>query len=70
MLERHLSRVCENHAIKISKKAPTLADFNDALKAGGVAEVPQWRFIHHLADIRNLCDHEKKQEPSAEQVED
>jgi len=30
----------------------------------------QWRFIQHLADIRNLCDHSKADEPTAEQVDD
>ena len=32
--------------------------------------IPQWRFIQHLADIRNLCDHNKPTELSAEQVND
>ncbi len=30
VLERHLSQVCDNHAIKIAKKNPTIADYNDA----------------------------------------
>jgi len=70
VLERHLGQVCDNHGVKVPKKAPCIGDINDVLKDAGVLDVPQWRFIQHLADIRNLCDHNKKTEPTAEQVED
>jgi hypothetical protein len=70
VLERHLGQVCENHDIKITKKAPGIADLNNALKEANVIDVPAWRFIQHLADIRNLCDHDKKSEPTTEQVND
>lgn len=70
VLERHLTQVCDNHNIKITKKAPGIADLNNALKEASVIDVPQWRFIQHLADIRNLCDHDKGSEPTAEQVDD
>ena len=70
VLERHLARVCDSHGLKVTKKAPGIADLNDALKEAGVIEVPRWRFVQHLADIRNLCDHDKKTEPTAEQVDD
>jgi hypothetical protein len=68
VLEQHLGQVCENHAIKISKKSPTISDLNQALKGANVIDVPTWRFVQHLADVRNLCDHDKKVEPTAEQV--
>jgi hypothetical protein len=70
VLERHLAQVCENHGIKIAKKTPTIADLNDLLKNSAIIEVPEWRFIQHLADIRNLCDHNKRTEPTTEQVDD
>jgi hypothetical protein len=70
VLERHLSQVCDNHAIKLVKKAPTISDLNNALKDASVIEVPEWRFVQHLADIRNLCDHSKAEEPTAAQVSD
>jgi hypothetical protein len=70
VLERHLSQVCDNHSVKLTKKAPGISDFNDALKDASVVEIPQWRFIQHLGDIRNLCDHSKKAEPTTEQVND
>lgn len=70
VLERQLIQVCDNHGVKITKKAPGIADLNDALKNADIIDTPQWRFIQHLADIRNLCDHSKKSEPTAEQVDD
>lgn len=70
VLERHLKQVCDNHSIKITKKAPGIAHLNDALKKASVVDVPQWRFIQHLADVRNLCDHSKTPAPTATQVDD
>jgi len=70
VLERHLSQVCQDRTINTGKKNPTISDFNEALKSKAVIDVPQWRFIQHLADIRNLCDHSKVPEPSLEQVQD
>lgn len=70
VLERHLGQVCANHSIIVKKKTPTIADLNDALKDAKVIETAQWRFIQHLGDIRNLCDHDKKVEPTQEQVSD
>ena len=69
VLEKHLGQVCQQHGTKIAKKLPTLSTFNDALKDAGVIEIPQWRFIQHLADLRNLCDH-GRDEPTVEQVQD
>jgi hypothetical protein len=70
VLEHHLARVCDNHAIKVTAKRPGIADLNDALKSGSVVEIPMWRFIQHLADVRNLCDHSKKSEPTEAEVDD
>lgn len=70
VLEKHLHEVCVAHNIKLTKKSPTIADLNDALKNAAIIETPQWRFHQHLGDIRNVCDHDKKVEPTAEQVND
>lgn len=70
VLERHLGQVATNHNLKFRKKSPTISDYNGALKDQGVIDLPQWRFIQHLGDIRNLCDHSKKTEPTTEQVDD
>jgi hypothetical protein len=70
VLEKHLRQVCDDHAIKIVKKNPTINDLNELLKANTVIDVPQWRHISFLGDIRNLCDHDRRKEPTAEQVID
>jgi hypothetical protein len=68
VLDGHLGAVCQRHNLTLRKKDPTIADHNDALKAGSVLDVPQWRFIQHLGDIRNKCDHKKQAEPTKEEV--
>jgi hypothetical protein len=70
VLERHLKQVSNNHDVKISQKAPGISDLNNALKEASVIDIPQWRFVQHLADVRNLCDHSKDAEPTIEQVGD
>ena len=70
VLERHLLQICTDHKLTPGKKNPTISDFNEALKASGVIDLPQWRFIQHLADIRNLCDHSRTPEPTTDQVND
>jgi len=70
VLEEHLSQVCENHKIKVTKKKPTINDYNQLLKDNNVIEIKDWSFIRHLADLRNLCDHKKKKEPTKEDIEE
>jgi hypothetical protein len=70
LLEKHLAQVCQDHGVTITKKHQTISDLNDLLKNAGVIETAQWRFIQHLGDLRNLCDHNKKKEPSDAQVTD
>src|SRR5690606_16568401 len=68
VIEKHLLQVCFNHNINITKKNPSISDFNDKLKTEDVYETPIWRKIQHLGDLRNLCDHNKDKEPTREQV--
>jgi hypothetical protein len=70
VLEHQLGQVCSDHNVSMKKKDPGIADYNDALKAANVYDVAQWRYIQHLGDIRNLCDHKKPAEPTDAQVED
>ncbi|MCI0560080.1 MAG: hypothetical protein MN733_16445 [Nitrososphaera sp.] len=70
VLEKHLTEVCAARGIKIAKKHPGIADLNEALKSAGAIGTPEWRFNQHLADIRNLCDHNKNKEPTSDQVND
>ena len=70
VLERHLAKVASDHKVAIRRAHATIADLNDPLKNAGVYEVPTWRKIQHLADIRNICDHFKGREPTRDEVED
>lgn len=70
VLEKHLAAVCDTHKISLKKAHPTISTFNDALKDSSVIDVPTWRFVQHLGDLRNLCDHGKTREPSEADVSD
>ena len=70
VLEKHLRQVCSNHGVAIRKKNATIGDMNNLLKEADAVGIPQWRFIQHLGDVRNLCDHNKQEEPTSEQVSD
>ena len=68
VLEKHLAEVCANHQVQVKKKAPHISDLNDALKSADVIDVPMWRQIQQLGDLRNLCDHKKEREPDADDL--
>ena len=70
VIEKHLKHICDIHMIVFTKKRLVIADFNDKLKDGEIISVPQWRFMQHLSDIRNLCDHAREREPSRAEVDD
>ena len=70
VLERHLGNVCAKHNLKTRKKRPTINDYNQLLKDTGTIDTPTWRFIQHLGDLRNLCDHSGPKEPEQSQVDD
>jgi hypothetical protein len=70
VIEKHLSHVCDIHQIPVRKKNPNISDLNQLLRDSDIITVPQWRFVQHLADIRNICDHSKGREPSKEEVGD
>ncbi len=70
VLESHLSQVAANHNMTTRKTNPSISDLNDLLKNGGVLDTPTWRKIQRLADIRNLCDHNKERKPTRDEVEE
>lgn len=70
VLEGHLAQVCKNHDLKITKKNPTINDFNELLKKQKVIPTKDFRHIQHLADLRNLCDHKKEQDPTKTDIDD
>lgn len=67
-LETHLSKVMEKHNLKITKIKPSISDYNDKLKKNNIYDIPDWRFIQRLGDIRNLCAHKKEREPKKDEV--
>jgi len=69
VLEEHLATTCDQHKIKYSK-APSIGELNDLLKKADVIDVPTWRFIQRLGDLRNLCDHKRTNEPTRENIDE
>jgi len=71
LLERHLKLVCDRHhpPIKYSKTVG-IAKLNDLLKNAGVYDVPQWRRVQWMGDVRNNCDHFCSTDPRKEDVAD
>lgn len=70
VIEKHLHGICETRGIAISKKNPAINDFNELLKNNDVIDIPTWRLIQRLGDLRNLCDHNKTEEPTKENISD
>jgi hypothetical protein len=68
VLEKHLGHVCATHNLKSRKKHPTISDYYQMLKENDVIDTAKWRFIQHLGDLRNLCDHNKDREPTKEDI--
>lgn len=69
VLEGHLRTLCKQHRITAPKNA-MLGKLNDLLKEKGVLDIPVWRLIQHLIDLRNLCDHKKAKEPTTGNIEE
>lgn len=69
-LETHLEKVSDKHDVDIQGKNPTISTYNQALKKEGVIDVPIWRRIQNLGDIRNLCVHSKERDPTDDEVEE
>lgn len=70
VIEKHLHHVCDVHSLSVRKAHPGISDLSQLLRDANVTTIPQWRFIQHLADIRNLCDHAKGREPTKEEIAD
>lgn len=68
VIERHLSQVCDRREIKVTKKNPSINDFNTLLQSNNVIGVQDMRFIQLMGDIRNKCDHNKKEEPTDDDI--
>jgi len=69
VLERHLAKVCLSKNLTI-RKNPTISELNNVLRDASVYDIPIWRGIQHLTDIRNLCAHSKERDPTKEEVDE
>jgi hypothetical protein len=68
ILERHLKNLLRKHTPPIKyKEKDTLATLNELCKET-IYDLVTWRKVAHLADIRNLCTHDKKREPTKNEV--
>lgn len=70
ILEKHFAGVCASHSIKMKKATPGISDYNEKLKDEAVVDNKTYLLIQRLGTIRNLCDHNKKQEPTKDDIED
>lgn len=70
VLEKHFSTIVKNRTLNMKKKNPCINDYNELFKEQNVYDNVTWRLIQRLADIRNLCDHNKDREPTSEEVEE
>jgi len=70
IIEKHLAQICDDHGIAVKKKNPGISDLIQLLKDNDTITVPQWRYIQHLADIRNISDHAKEREPTKDEIFD
>ena len=70
VLEKHFETVIKAHALTLGKKNPCINDYNQKLKDEGVLDIPTWRFVQRLGDLRNLCDHNKGVDPKKEDIDE
>jgi hypothetical protein len=70
VLEKHLSQICANHAVKVTKRNPTIADFNQTIYENSIIDIAEFRRVGRLADLRNKCDHNKNVEPTQQDIQD
>jgi hypothetical protein len=70
ILESHLAKVCQNHGVTVRKKNPNISYFNDLLKSWDIFDIPRWRWLQRLGDLRNLCCHSKDREPTPDEVQE
>lgn len=68
-LEGHLHEVFRRHSITPPTKA-MLGGLIEELKKQDVIDIPAWRSLQRLADIRNLCDHRMQREPTDADVQE
>lgn len=69
VLEKHLKKVCKNHNISIEKLHPSIGDLTSMLYSEKIYLVTTHNHIISLASLRSLCDHDKENDPTREDVD-
>ena len=69
VLESHLKTVLLHKNIDL-QKAKSLAQYNELLKKHEIINIPVWRNIQFLIDLRNLCSHKDDKEPTDQNISD
>jgi len=70
VLEKHLANICSNHSIKFAKNRAAINKLNSLLKDNEIIDMKTWRFVQHLADLRNMAVHDKEQAPTKEDIQE
>jgi len=70
VLERHLKTLCAraNPPIKFTQREATISPLAEKLWKAEIMSQADWRKAQWMADIRNICDHDKEHEPKEEEV--
>ncbi|MHB8793316.1 MAG: hypothetical protein ACYC6O_08275 [Thermoleophilia bacterium] len=69
VLERHLKNLLTKVVPPVKfRKNITLSPLNDLCKEN-IYDMVTWRKVQYLIELRNLCDHDKKRPPKAEEVD-
>lgn len=70
VLEAHLQSVCSKHELTYHRPRPTISDLLHYLRDHGLIDHAMQLEVQALADVRNLCDHNRDREPTDFEVED
>ncbi|EKT4479198.1 hypothetical protein QEL91_004941 [Pseudomonas putida] len=68
VLEGHLKEIRDKR--DLGKALKTITPIIDKMKSEGVVELPQYRHLQYLGDIRNKCSHKSGAEPTTDEVSD
>lgn len=68
VLEGHLKEIRDKR--EFSKTLKTITPIIDKMKSEAVIELPQYRQLQYLSDIRNKCSHKNGAEPTTDEVND
>ncbi|MET3501357.1 hypothetical protein ABIC45_002969 [Mucilaginibacter rubeus] len=70
VLEKHFEQLVRRHELKLSRKSPTIKEYNELFSRNGIYEFSDFRLIQYLGEIHHLCCKNKKEMPTEQEVED